>query len=165
MITKIKLVVIALLVTALTSCLFVMNKMDEQLERRKERISFLEDMVKEQSRSFTKLQDSCFVTQQASEKNAEVTQEHKDKAEALKKEIAEIQEALDRAHLQRQNTTISGSNGFGDGGVARDNFGGKDGTETRDFASLNSKLDASVLRLLDKAYCEAEPTSIRCSAK
>lgn len=165
MLTKIKLVIISVLVAALTACLFVMNKMDEQLERRKERITFLEEMVKDQSDSFKKLQDSCFISQQFSEKNADVTKEQQDKAEALKKEIAEIQEALDRASLHRQNDHISGSNDFGDGRVARDNFGGKDGTETRDFASLNSKLDAGVVRLLDKAYCEAEPTSVRCSPK
>ena len=165
MLTKIKLIIIAVLATALTASLFIMRNMDDVLERRKERIAFLEEMVKEQSSSFKKLQDSCFITQQFSEKNANLTQEQQDKAESLKKEIAEIQEALDRASFQRQNDPISGSNSFGDCRVARDNFGGKDGTETMDFASLNSKLDASVLRLLDKAYCEAEPTSVRCSAK
>ena len=165
MLMKIKLVIIAILVAALTACLFIMNNMDEQLERRKERITFLETMVKEQSDSFKKLQDGCFLSQQFSEKNAEVTQEQQDKAEALKKEIAEIQEALEKAALSGRGEAKTGANGVGDSGVAQNNFGGKYGTESTDFAGLNSKLDANVVRLLDKAYCEAAPTSVRCSTK
>ena len=165
MLSHIKLTIIAVLVAALTACTFVMMKMEEQLDRRKERIDFLEVMVKEQSASFKNLQDSCFLSQQYSEKNADVTQEQHDKAEALKKEIAEIQKSLDNTYFAGGDGTKTGANSAGDSGVAKDNFGGKHDTETRGIASINSKLDAGLVRLLDKAYCEAAPTSVRCSSK
>ncbi len=165
MLYRIKLTIIAVLATALTACGFIMMKMDEQLDRRKERIDFLEAMVKEQSASFKKLQDGCFLSQQYSEKNADITQEQHDKAEALKKEIEEIQKSLDKSYFVGENLDKTGANGGGDSGVAKGNFGGKNGTETVDIASINSKLDGGLVRLLDKAYCEAAPTSVRCSTK
>jgi hypothetical protein len=165
MITKVKLVIIAVLVTALTSCVLIMNKMDEQLERRKERITFLEQMVQEQYASFKKLQESCFISQKISEQNAEMTQGQLSEADLLKEEISKLQETVESMEYRGLHVPNTGDNTSGDGMVAQQQFGGKQGEKHPSNAGLNARLDDGLIRLLDKAYCEASRDSVYCSPK
>ena len=165
MIARIKLIIIAVLVTALTTCLFLMSSMSDTLDRRKERITFLEELVKEQNSSFNKLQDSCFLSQSISEKSNEMVEQQQTKAAILKKELEKIQEMQKNPQLQRSGDVEIGLNASGEVGVAKHNSGGKHGTETRNIARLDSKLDADVSRLLDNTFCEVTGDSVHCSSK
>lgn len=165
MIARIKLIIIAVLVTALTTCLFLMSSMSDVLDRRKERITFLEELVKEQNSSFSKLQDSCFLSQSISEKSNEIVEQQQTKAAILKKELEKIQEMQRNPQLQWRGDAEIGLNASGEVGVAKHNSGGKHGTETRNIAHLDSKLDADVSRLLDNTFCEATGDSVHCSTK
>lgn len=165
MIARIKLIIIAVLVTALTTCLFLMGNMSDTLERRKERITFLEELVKEQNSSFNKLQDSCFLSQNISEKSNEMVEQQQTKAALLKKELEKIQEMQRNPQFSEGGDVKIGLNAPGDTGVAKHNSGGKHGTETRNIAHLDSKLDADVSRLLDNAFCEATGDGVHCGSK
>lgn len=165
MIARIKLIIIAVLVTALTACLFLMSNMSDTLDRRKERITFLEELVKEQNSSFSKLQDSCFLSQSISEKSNEMAEQQQTKAALLKKELEKIQEMQRIPQFSERGDAKIGLNASGDTGVAKHNSGGKHGTETRNIARLDSNLDADVSRLLDNAFCEATGDGVHCSAK
>ena len=165
MLARIKLIIIAVLVTALTTCLFLMSSMSDTLDRRKERITFLEELVKEQNSSFSKLQDSCFLSQSISEKSNEMVEQQQTKAAILKKELEKIQEMQRNTQFQWRGDAETGSNTSGEVGVAKHNSGGKHGTETRNIARLDSKLDADVSRLLDNTFCEATGDSVHCSTK
>jgi len=165
MIARVKLIIIAVLVTALTTCLFLMSNMSDTLDRRKERITFLEELVKEQNSSFNKLQDSCFLSQSISEKSNEMAEQQQTKAALLKKELEKIQGMQRNPQFPERGDDKIGLNASGDTGVAKHNSGGKHGTETRNIARLDSKLDADVSGLLDNAFCEATGDSVRCSAK
>ena len=165
MIARIKLIIIAVLVTALTTCLFLMSNMSDTLDRRKERITFLEELVKEQNLSFNKLQDSCFLSQNISEKSNEMAEQQQTKAALLKKELEKIQEMQRNPQFSERVDVKIGLNASGDTGVAKHNSGGKHGTETRNIAHLDSKLDADVSRLLDNAFCEATGDGVHCGSK
>lgn len=165
MIARIKLIIIAVLATALTTCLFLMSSMSDVLDRRKERITFLEELVKEQNSSFSKLQDSCFLSQGISEKSNEMVEQQQTKVAILKKELEKIQEMQRNPQLQWRGDAEIGLNAPGEVGVAKHNSGGKHGTETRSIAHLDSKLDADVSRLLDNTFCEATGDSVHCSSK
>lgn len=165
MMARIKLIIIAVLVTALTTCLFLMSSMSDVLDRRKGRITFLEELVKEQNSSFSKLQDSCFLSQSISEKSNEIVEQQQTKAAILKKELEKIQEMQRNPQLQWRGDAEIGLNASGEVGVAKHNSGGKHGTETRNIANLDSKLDADVSRLLDNTFCEATGDSVHCSTK
>lgn len=165
MIARIKLIIIAVLVTALTTCLFMMSNMSDTLERRKERITFLEELVKEQNLSFNKLQDSCFLSQSISEKSNEMVEQQQTKAALLKKELEKIQEMQRNPQFLEGVDVKIGLNASGDTGVAKHNSGGKHGTETRNIAHLDSKFDADVSRLLDNAFCEATGDGVHCGSK
>lgn len=165
MIARIKLIIIVVLVTALTTCLFLMSNMSDTLDRRKERITFLEELVKEQTLSFNKLQDSCFLSQSISEKSNEMAEQQQVKTAALKKELEKIQEMQRDNQFSERGGAEIGLNVSGDTGVAKHNSGGKHGTETRSIARLDSKLDDDVSRLLDNTFCEATGDSVHCSSK
>lgn len=165
MIARIKLIIIAVLATALTTCLFLMSSMSDVLDRRKERITSLEELVKEQNSSFSKLQDSCFLSQSISEKSNEMAEQQQTKSAILKKELEKIQEMQRNPQFQWRGDAEIGLNASGEVGVAKHNSGGKHGTETRNIARLDSKLDAGVSRLLDNTFCEATGDSVHCSTK
>ena len=165
MIARIKLIIIAVLATALTTCLFLMGNMSDMLDRRKERITSLEELVKEQNSSFSKLQDSCFLSQSISEKSNEMAEQQQTKSAILKKELEKIQEMQRNPQFQWRGDAEIGLNASGEVGVAKHNSGGKHGTETRNIANLDSKLDADVSRLLDNTFCEATGDSVHCSTK
>ena len=165
MIARIKLIIIAVLVTALTTCLFLMSNMSDTLDRRKERIMFLEELVKEQNSSFNKLQDSCFLSQSISEKSNEMAEQQQTKATILKKELEKIQEMQRNPQFSERGDAEIGLNTSGEVGVAKHNSGGKHGTEARNIARLDSKLDADVSRLLDSTFCEVTGDSVHCSSK
>lgn len=165
MIARIKLIIIAVLVTALTTCLFLMSNMSDTLDRRKERITFLEELVKEQNSSFNKLQDSCFLSQSISEKSNEMAEQQQTKSALLKKELEKIQEMQRNPQFSERGDVKIGLNAPGDTGVAKHNSGGKHGTETRNIARLDSNLDAAVSRLLDNAFCEATGDGVHCGSK
>lgn len=165
MIARIKLIIIAVLVAALTACLFLMSNMSDTLDRRNERITFLEELVKEQNSSFSKLKDSCFLSQSISEKSNEMVEQQQTKSALLKKELEKIQEMQRNPRFSERGDAKIGLNASGDTGVVKHNSGGKHGTETRNIARLDSNLDAAVSRLLDNAFCEATGDGVHCSAK